>query len=144
MLNLLFSLLIIVSLVFLYGYLNDRKLGYLPPEVELVFSPARVTPQTVRAAAEALSKNPVVMGNFLPPKTGRRYIVVGGVRSLSLPHLHPVGLILSPGRLSRGLDRPPTTGASGGPKEDQSPRHSPSYSPGLTNRTCSAGRLFAS
>lgn len=87
MLTLLSTLLIIVSLVFLYGVLNDRKLGQLPPEAELVFSPARVTPQGVRAAAKALSKNPVVMNNFLPPKTGRRYIVVGGVCSLSLPSL---------------------------------------------------------
>ncbi|KAH0834804.1 3-beta hydroxysteroid dehydrogenase/isomerase family-domain-containing protein [Lanmaoa asiatica] len=78
MLSLLFSLLIIVFLVLLYGYINDRKLGQLPPEAELVFSPARLTPQGVRAAAEDLSKNPVVMRNILPPKTGRRYIVVGG------------------------------------------------------------------
>lgn len=87
MLSLLFSLLIVVSLVFLYGYLNDKKLGHLPPEAELVFSPARVTPERVRTTAKALSKNPVVTSNFLPPKTGRRYIVVGGVRSLLLPFL---------------------------------------------------------
>ena len=80
--GLLFSLFI-VSLVFLYGYLNDRKLKQLPPEAELIFSPVRLTPQRVCAAAEALSTNPVVMKNFLPPKTGRRYIVVGGVCSLA-------------------------------------------------------------
>ena len=83
MLSLLFGFFIFVSLVFLYGYLNDRKLGKLPPEVELVFSPTRVTPQMVRATAEALSKNPVIMKNFLPPKTGRRYIVIGGVCSFT-------------------------------------------------------------
>lgn len=79
MLSLLF---IILSLVFLYGYLNDRKLGQLPPKAVLMFSPERLTPQGVRAAAEALSKNPVVMKNFLPQKTGRRYIVVGGVGTI--------------------------------------------------------------
>ena len=72
--------LVVLSLVFLYGYLNDRKLGQFPPEASL-FSPARFTPQSVRAAAEALSKNPVVMKNLLPPKTGRRYVVIGGVSS---------------------------------------------------------------
>ena len=82
MLSLLFSLFI-VSLVLLYGYLNDRKLKQLPPEAELIFSPLRLTPQRVRATAEALSTNPVVMKNFLPQKTGRRYIVVGGVRSFA-------------------------------------------------------------
>lgn len=80
--GLLLSLFIFVALVFLFGYLNDRKLKQLPPEAELVFSPARLTPERVHAAAEALSKNPVAMKNFLPPKTGRRYIVVGGVCSL--------------------------------------------------------------
>ncbi|KAF8122689.1 hypothetical protein EV363DRAFT_1553548 [Boletus edulis] len=78
MLSLLLSFFVFVSLVFLYGYLNDRKLKQLPPEAELVFSPARLTPERVRGAAETLSKNPVITKNFLPPKTGRRYIVVGG------------------------------------------------------------------
>jgi len=85
MTSLLFGLFAL-SLVLLYGYLNDRKLKRLPSEAELIFSPARLTPQGVRAAAEALSKNPIVMKDFLPPRTGRRYIVVGGVCSSCHPY----------------------------------------------------------
>jgi hypothetical protein len=134
--------LFIVSLVFLYGYLNDRKLKQLPPEAELIFSPARLTPQRVRAAAEALSTNPIVMKNFFPPKTGRRYIVVGGVCSVAAT-LWLRALILPPGRFSGGLDRPPTVGARRGPQKDQGFRHSSSRSLRLANRGCSASHLFA-
>ncbi|KIJ14525.1 hypothetical protein PAXINDRAFT_78955 [Paxillus involutus ATCC 200175] len=77
MLNWLYSLSIIALSVFLYGVLNDRKLSRLPPAAEAL-SPVRFTPQGVLAAAAALSEAPIAIHDFLPPKTGRRYIVVGG------------------------------------------------------------------
>lgn len=79
MLNILFGFFFFLLLVFLYGYFNDRKLKQLPPEAELVFSPTRLTPRGAREAMDTWSKNTVVMKDFLPPRTGRRYIVVGGV-----------------------------------------------------------------
>ncbi|KAI0064910.1 NAD-P-binding protein [Artomyces pyxidatus] len=63
---------------YLYVRLNDAKLMRLPPEVEATFSPHRVTPQDAREAAERLEKEPITIGEHLPPRTGRRYIVVGG------------------------------------------------------------------
>ena len=84
MLTLFVIFFLVMVTVFLYGYLNDKKLGQLPPELTQIYSPTRLTPQNVRAAAKALSRNPVVMKNFLPPKTGRRYVVVGGVCSHSV------------------------------------------------------------
>ncbi|KAF9230215.1 hypothetical protein BU15DRAFT_83908 [Melanogaster broomeanus] len=77
MLNLLYGLSAIAPLIFVYGVLNDRKLHQRPSEAEAL-SPTRFTPQGVRAAAKALSEEPIVIDDFLPPKTGRRYIVVGG------------------------------------------------------------------
>ncbi|KAF9231553.1 hypothetical protein BU15DRAFT_90883 [Melanogaster broomeanus] len=77
MLNLLYGISVIVSLIFVYGVLNDRKLHQRPSEAE-VLSSIRFTPQCVLTAAKALSEEPIVIDHFLPPKTGRRYIVVGG------------------------------------------------------------------
>ncbi|KIJ63172.1 hypothetical protein HYDPIDRAFT_176195 [Hydnomerulius pinastri MD-312] len=77
MLNLILGVLVAASLLFLYGVLNDRKLSQLPPEAE-AFSPARFTPKGVLDASETLSQSPIAIKDFLPPKTGRRYIVVGG------------------------------------------------------------------
>ncbi|KAF9226322.1 NAD(P)-binding protein [Gyrodon lividus] len=77
MLNLFYSLSIVAFLGFLYAVLNDRKLSQLPPAAEAL-SPVRFTPQRVLAAAESLSKAPITIDDFLPPKTGRRYIIVGG------------------------------------------------------------------
>ncbi|KAG9311759.1 3-beta hydroxysteroid dehydrogenase/isomerase family-domain-containing protein [Chiua virens] len=57
---------------------NERKTRTASTRAALVFSPKRFTPQIARAAADNLSKNPIRMKNILPPKTGRRYIVVGG------------------------------------------------------------------
>jgi hypothetical protein len=60
----------------LYIFLNDRKISRLPPEAN-AFTPHRLEPADVRAtAAEYI---PTHIKNQLPPKTGRRYIVVGGV-----------------------------------------------------------------
>ncbi|RDB30342.1 3 beta-hydroxysteroid dehydrogenase/Delta 5--_4-isomerase type 2 [Hypsizygus marmoreus] len=62
----------------LYIWLNDRKLTSLPADAR-AFSPTRCTPDSIRSLAAQLAESPAISINEqLPPKTGRRYIVVGG------------------------------------------------------------------
>jgi nucleoside-diphosphate-sugar epimerase len=71
-------------LLYLYIRLNDAKLMKLPHEVALAFSPHRLS---ARDALEAAAKSETASLDskmFLPPRTGRRYIVVGGVCQPSL------------------------------------------------------------
>ena len=64
-----------------YIRLNDRRLTQVPAGA-LIFSPKRCTSEDVRSFAAQLDESPPIsMHDQLPPKTGRRYIVVGGVRS---------------------------------------------------------------
>lgn len=65
-------------LVYLYGKLNDAKLTRVPSEVKAqatgIFSP-----ENIRSTAARLKESPLQINGRLPPRTGRRYIVVGGV-----------------------------------------------------------------
>ncbi|KAF4616772.1 hypothetical protein D9613_008649 [Agrocybe pediades] len=62
----------------LYCWWNDKLLTVTPISA-LFFGPKRNTPQDVRATAERLATSmPLEDQEVLPPKTGRRYIVVGG------------------------------------------------------------------
>ena len=68
----------ILLLVF-YIYWNDNRLFQLPPSA-LYFSPKRHTAVDVHAEAKRLATSPPIDDTEkIPPKTGRRYIVVGGV-----------------------------------------------------------------
>lgn len=68
-------------LSYLYISSNDSKLQRLPPEAALA-SPDRWTDDDVKRAAHELSGTPAsLLEGKLPPRTGRRYIVVGGVRA---------------------------------------------------------------
>ena len=68
-----------VLLLVLYIYWNDRRLIQTPPRA-LQLSPKRHTPLDVHAEAERLAASPPIEDTEkIPPKTGRRYIVVGGV-----------------------------------------------------------------
>jgi hypothetical protein len=68
-----------IFLLVLYIYWNDSCLTRIPPSA-LYFSPKRHTAQDVHAEAERLAAAPSVEDTEkIPPKTGRRYIVVGGV-----------------------------------------------------------------
>ncbi|KAF8882157.1 hypothetical protein CPB84DRAFT_1817152 [Gymnopilus junonius] len=61
-----------------YIFWNDRRLKSVPDSA-LFFGPKRVTAQDVRATAERLANEPSIASKeVLPPRTGRRYIVVGG------------------------------------------------------------------
>lgn len=68
-----------VLLLVLYIYWNDSHLTRIPPSVQY-FSPKRHTVEDVHAEAERLAAAPPIEDTEkIPPKTGRRYIVVGGV-----------------------------------------------------------------
>ncbi|KAJ7152589.1 3-beta hydroxysteroid dehydrogenase/isomerase family-domain-containing protein [Mycena crocata] len=70
-------LLLSFALLYLYTRLNDRRLTYIPKSA-LSFSPARCTPEDVQKTAARLAKSPISISDQIPPKTGRRYIVIGG------------------------------------------------------------------
>ena len=65
-------------LIYLYGKLNDAKLAKVPPEVRAQTS-SDFSPENIRSTAARLKESPFQIKNRLPPTTGRRYIVVGGV-----------------------------------------------------------------
>ncbi|KAF8067715.1 3-beta hydroxysteroid dehydrogenase/isomerase family-domain-containing protein [Lyophyllum atratum] len=70
--------LILLAALSLYVRLNNRRLTRLPEEV-VALSPQRLTPESVRERAGHLAKSPpITIKEQLPPRTGRRYIVVGG------------------------------------------------------------------
>ncbi len=73
----LFSVLILYS----YVRLNDAKLMQLPHDVASAFSPKRISAKDALEAAAAWEKVTATLSAkaFLPSRTGRRYIVVGGV-----------------------------------------------------------------
>lgn len=71
-------------LAYLYIYISDRKLMELPREA-LAFSPDRFTDQEVKDTFERISTNPIDVREALGERTGRRYIVVGGVCKLYMP-----------------------------------------------------------
>jgi hypothetical protein len=70
-----------VLLLYLYVRLNDAKLMQLPHDVASAFSPKRISAKDALEAAAAWAKVSTTLKAkaFLPPKTGRKYIVVGGV-----------------------------------------------------------------
>ena len=77
-------------LVYLYGKLNDAKLTKVPPEVRAQAS-ADFSTENIRLTAARLKESPLQIKTRLPPRTGRRYIVVGGVsegRRLDLASLN--------------------------------------------------------
>jgi len=86
-LNWLYGTLATVIMLVVYIKRNDRVLSSIPPRA-LTFSPVRTTEKDTRADARAFKENPINVDDQLPPKTGRRYIVVGGVRAILL-HLSP-------------------------------------------------------
>lgn len=70
--------LVALLLVYLYGKLNDAKLTKVPPEVGAQAS-SDFSDENIRSTAARLKESPPQISDRLPPRTGRRYIVVGGV-----------------------------------------------------------------
>lgn len=73
----------------LYAWCNDQKLKRLPPEAA-AHSPERWSDKFVMETNARVKQVEVVSllkDSDLPPKTGRRYIVVGGV-SHAVSHVH--------------------------------------------------------
>jgi hypothetical protein len=71
---------VVLFLLFLYIRLNDAHLTHIPKSV-LSITPTRATPENIRQTGDRLkSAAPISIVDQLPPKTGRKYIVVGGVR----------------------------------------------------------------
>jgi hypothetical protein len=83
----------IALLLYFYIRLNDAKLMHLPRDVASAFSPQRINARdALEAAAAARREKPTPEPKaFLPPRTGRRYIVIGGVRIMSLGNVCQVG-----------------------------------------------------
>ena len=71
----IFNLLVL----YLYIRINDGKIMSLPSDVAQAFSPKRTTPDAALETEARLRNNPISTQGHLPPRTGRRYIVVGGV-----------------------------------------------------------------
>ncbi|KAH9477846.1 3beta-hydroxysteroid-dehydrogenase/decarboxylase isoform 1 [Psilocybe cubensis] len=68
----------LIILLICYVRRNDSILTSIPSSV-LAFGPKRTTDQDVLATAERLANSPSLESReVLPPRTGRRYIVVGG------------------------------------------------------------------
>ncbi|THH15245.1 hypothetical protein EW146_g5202 [Bondarzewia mesenterica] len=76
--SLVAAFLFIPLLLYIYIRLNDAKLMRLSPNAESAFSPHRLTEEDAKRAATRLADNPISIEGHLPPRTGRRYIVVGG------------------------------------------------------------------
>ncbi|KAF5353801.1 hypothetical protein D9758_010583 [Tetrapyrgos nigripes] len=71
-------LLVLLVLLGLYIWSNDRALRSIPKRA-LEVSPTRLTPEDVLVTAKRLSSSrPMSVDDQIPPKTGRRYIVIGG------------------------------------------------------------------
>ncbi|KAF9069436.1 hypothetical protein BDP27DRAFT_1293737 [Rhodocollybia butyracea] len=73
-----FVFLIFFGTLYIYIHVNDKALGSIPARA-LEFSPKRCTPEDVFALAKKLdSQPPIELADQMPPKTGRRYIIIGG------------------------------------------------------------------
>ncbi|KAI0305162.1 NAD-P-binding protein [Multifurca ochricompacta] len=72
------SFLPVALLLYFYIRLNDTKLMQLPHDVAFAFSPRRISARDALAAEASWKKALIDSKAFLPPSTGRRYIVVGG------------------------------------------------------------------
>ncbi|KAF7323986.1 3-beta hydroxysteroid dehydrogenase isomerase family [Mycena kentingensis (nom. inval.)] len=68
-----------LALVALYIWRNDRCLTHIPERAS-AFSPTRLTSGLVEKQAEEIRarSTPISVADQIPPRTGRRYIVIGG------------------------------------------------------------------
>lgn len=71
-------------LTYLHGKLNDEKPTRINPEVKAQAA-SNPSPENIRLTAARLKESPLQITNRLSPRTGRRYIVVGGERRVLTP-----------------------------------------------------------
>lgn len=103
--DVLWALALLIALLALYIYTNDQKITRLPDNWQSLTTKTRVTPDDVHATAARLAQGqPLSINSQLPPKTGRRYIVVGGV-CFSFLELQTFSFTICIGWLPRWLDR---------------------------------------
>lgn len=80
----LLAVLTVSVIAVLYIWLNDAKLTRLPSEAAHI-SPERWSDETTRECYASMRDSPSsLLDGKLPPSTGRRYIVVGGVSVSSM------------------------------------------------------------
>ncbi|KAJ6588430.1 NAD-P-binding protein [Mycena capillaripes] len=66
-----------IALLVFYVHLNDARLTAIPKRA-LAVSSSRCTLEDIHRTSARLQESPVSIVDQIPPKTGRRYIVVGG------------------------------------------------------------------
>ncbi|KAI4520371.1 NAD(P)-binding protein [Schizophyllum commune Loenen D] len=76
-LSLLQTFLLVVFVAVAYIRLNDSRLKRIPTRA-LQFSPKRVTPEDIPPLRKRIAEENKSVDDQMPPKTGRRYIVIGG------------------------------------------------------------------
>lgn len=81
MASLLWILLSILSFCYFYLRHNDKRLSTTPNRA-IALSSKRWTTHDVQMSYKALRESPITVSEHLPPKTGRRYIVIGGVSQI--------------------------------------------------------------
>ncbi len=113
-----------------YIHDNDRKLKAIPARAAQ-FSPNRWSPKDVERMASGCELATPSIDDQLPPKTGRRYIVVGGVRR---PFLSLKCTDEALGRIPGWMDRPAAAQTRRRPEAYQDTRHSTSQTPGSPRR----------
>lgn len=67
-----------LALFVFYVRKNDERITRIP-NAALALSPTRCTPSHVKSMANHLADSPIANYDKLGSKTGRRYIIVGGV-----------------------------------------------------------------
>ena len=65
-------------LIYVYGKFNDTKLTKVPSQIRAQAT-CDFSPENIRLTAARLKESPLQISGRLPPRTGRRYVVVGGV-----------------------------------------------------------------
>ena len=77
-------IVVLFLLIVAYLWHVNRAMDETPPEA-LRLCPKRWTPEELKEAYERYEKEPTDVGKYLPQRTGRRYIVVGGSGECGFP-----------------------------------------------------------
>jgi hypothetical protein len=67
------------SLIYAYFCLNDANLAHKLPNVMRAFFQGRLAVEGVKEASRKLQRRPIMVGDSIPPRTSRKYIIAGEV-----------------------------------------------------------------